>query len=87
MTDVSQLAQILAAGMMRQNPPQLPPMMADQGLGAMNWQSLLHAPGDRPGGAIQTIDPGVLWGGRDKNAVRPDDYMTNKYFGIGGENT
>ena len=52
-----------------------------------NWQNLLPVPGQRPAGQIQVIDPGMLWGGKDKNAVQPNDYMTNKYYGVSGENT
>lgn len=80
MADVSQLAMALAA-MMKQPPAQPPPMMADQGLGSVNFTDLAQHPNPPPG-AIQEINPGRTWGGRDRNNMSDFDVQMYRTYGI-----
>lgn len=82
MADVSQLAQLLAAGMMKQQAPG--PMMADQGASSpTDWISLLRGPNYMENGNKNTpeIDPGASWGGKDRNEILPNDVMGNYLYG------
>jgi hypothetical protein len=76
--DISQLAQALAA-MVKQ--PPLPPMLADQGI-SQNFQGLLKYPDSTPPGTIREINPGMRWGGKDKNAIQPLDVQMDRVYGI-----
>lgn len=65
---------------MKQHPA--PPMLADQGLGSANFTDLTKYPDSTPPGAIQQINPGMTWGGKDKNAIQPLDTQMYRVYGI-----
>jgi hypothetical protein len=76
---MTSLAQAVLQGMMLRQQP-APPMLADQGQVAPNWQSLLQPPNSRPSGAFPEINPGMTWGGKDKNAIQPNDVMSSRFY-------
>lgn len=68
----------------RPTAPQMGSTMTQPVQPAPTWQSMLQGRSARSQpdiGAIREINPGITWGGKDRNVMLPEDVQASRFYG------